>query len=83
MVLQECQSKLLVKQILVCKIADFSSGCQSVLDRLAASLSYLGWIVTVNELLEICESVPLMVAEPVAEIEPPCSGTKFTVTIQV
>jgi hypothetical protein len=29
------------------------------------------------------ESVPAIVADPVAEIEPACNGTKSTVTIQV
>ena len=50
---------------------------------LAARGFYLGWIVTVNELLEMFVSVPPKVAEPVVENAPACRGTKFTVTMSV
>lgn len=40
-------------------------------------------MVTENELLEVCVSVPVNVADPFAENVPACSGTKLTFTSSV
>src|SRR5215472_7644079 len=45
--------------------------------------SYLGLMVTVNELLEMFVSLPLKLPEPVAEKTPACVGTKLTDTSHV
>src|SRR5215472_15850113 len=53
------------------------------LERVGSRTSYLGLMVTVNELLEIFVSVPPKVAEPVLENIPACVGTKLTDTSHV
>lgn len=54
-----------------------------VFERAGSPVSYLGLMVTVNELLEIFVSLPLKLDDPVAEKTPACVGTKLTDTNHV
>lgn len=52
-------------------------------ERAGSPVSYLGLMVTVNELLEMFVSVPPKLDDPVAEKTPACVGTKLTETSHV
>ena len=58
------------------------SGCQT-LSTSGSQVSYLGFRVTVNALLEMFVSLPPKLAEPVLENVPATVGTKLTVMTQV
>jgi hypothetical protein len=77
------KSKLIVGPEKSCVVLAGVMRAARMLCTLAARLAYLGCMVTVNELLEVLVSVPPKVAEPVVEMSPVCSGTKFTVTTMV